>query len=342
MKKILVIGGYGQVGSRVCDNLLKMEKSVIVAGRDIKKCENYAKKSNFEMECRQLDVSNWSDQYLEQVETVVMCLEMNNMEVLEGCIRNKVNYVDITPTGALIEQIKERKEAVLEAGIAVCVGVGIAPGVSNVLCETLAEQFDVIEVIDSYIMLGIGESHGKNAVLWLVNNLNVVYDENLDKQHKVRSFSDGRNVILEGKEKHRFVRIDMADWHIMKEKHREAKVNSWYAYDKNSITILFEILQKVGILRLLKSKTIKTLFEKFMEFNMKVMKKIHYGTDRYAIMVEIRGRKDGKTAVKRDRITGSENCLLTAKMCALTAVRMSEMTAGFYYMDEIIDRTMIS
>lgn len=342
MKKIMVIGGYGQVGSLVCANLLNQGIPVIVAGRNPKSNTDGEKDSATNTECRMVDVTKWQDTYLKQVETVVMCLERNNLEVLEACIRCGVNYVDITPTGMLIEQLKQKKEEIAKAGIVVCVGVGIAPGVSNVLCENMSVEFEQIETIDSYIMLGIGESHGKNAVSWLVDNLNVTYDENGNEQHKVHSFSDGRSIVLDGEnKKRRYVRIDMADWHIMKEKHTDAKVNSWYAYDKKSVTMLFEGMQKLGLLKLLKYEKVKKVFTSIMEFNMKVMKQLHFGTDRYAIMVEIKGISKGKHVVKRDMITGRENAILTAKMCALAVGKVDGMSSGFYYMDDLITREQI-
>lgn len=342
MKKIMIIGGYGQVGSYVCDNLQKQNIDFIVSGRNLEKCKHYVEKTGSNAECRLVDVTKWMDSSLENVETVVMCLEMNNMVVLEACIRCGVNYVDITPTGSIIEQFKRKKEEIAKAGIVVCVGVGIAPGVSNVLCEAMARKFDNIETINSYVMLGIGESHGKNAVSWLVNNLNVTYYENLDRNRKVQSFSEGRSIVLSGeKKKRRFVRIDMADWHIMKEKHMDASVNSWYAYDKNSITFLFEGMQKIGLLKILKYPKVKAFFMKMMGISMKLMKKIHFGTNQYAVMVEMKGTIKGKSVIKRDIVTGRENSIITAKVCAQTAQKLGDMSAGFYYMDELLEREQI-
>lgn len=341
-KKIMVIGGYGQVGSYVCENLQKQNLDMIVAGRSLEKCKEYVNATMSGAECRKVDVTKWTDSYLDGVETVVMCLEMNNMTVLEACMRCKTNYVDITPSGSLIEQFKRKKNEIAKAGIAVCVGVGIAPGVSNVLCEAMAKKFDKIDTIDSYIMLGVGESHGKNAVSWLVNNLNVTYYENSDRNRRVKSFSDGRSILLKGeKKKRRFVRIDMADWHIMKEKHKDAFVNSWYAYDKNIITILFEGMQKIGLLNILKYPKVKAAYTKMMESSMKLMKLLHFGTNQYAVMVEVKGTIKGKAAIKRDIITGRENSVITGRVCALTAQKMGNMAPGFYYMDELLERTQI-
>ena len=282
------------------------------------------------------------DSYLDGVDTVVMCLEMNNIMVLEACIRCGINYVDITPSGSIIEQFKQRKKEIIEAGISVCIGVGIAPGVSNILCESMVKEFDQIDIINSYIMLGIGESHGKNAISWLVNNLNISYYENNDKSREVKSFSNGRNIILKGeKKKRRFVRIDMADCHIMKEKHIDAFVNSWYAYDKNIITILFEVMQKIGLLKILKYPKVKMAYMKIMKISMNLMKVLHFGTNQYGIMVEVQGLMKGKVVKKQDIITGRENSIITGRVCALTAQKIGSMEAGLYYMDELLGREEI-
>lgn len=240
---IMVIDGYGQVGKHICNHLLLQNKHIIVAGRNKTKLNlfmleatqsiqqnkinnqanqlNSNNKSNQDklsaIAARVVDVANWQDTYLEGVTTVIMALEQNNLEVMEACTRCGVNYVDITPTGTLIEAMEEKREEIQKSRIVACIGVGIAPGISNVICENLARQFSEIEEINSYLMLGIGEQHGSNAVDWLVENLGKSFYVNSDKTKLRKSFSDGRWAHLQGeKRKRRYVRIDLADWHIMK------------------------------------------------------------------------------------------------------------------------------
>lgn len=334
----MVIGGYGQVGTYVCRYLKALDKQVLVAGRSEEKCRKFALNQNIAY--RKVDVNCWDDKCLEQVQCVIMCLENNNEQVLKACIRNHVNYVDITPSNDIMEKIRKHKKDIMESGISVCIGVGIAPGISNILCEKLTREFDEIDEINSYLMLGVGESHGKNAVQWLINNLNVLFYDNYEKDHKVWSFSEGRNITFpEETKKQRFVRIDLADWHIMKEKHAEARVSSWYAYDMNSITYLFEMLQKIGFLHLLKYAGFKRFFTKFMSADLAVVQTLHIGSNKYASLIEVAGKIGEQKCVKRDIIRGEENSKITARVCALTAVKLCEMAAGFYYMDEILNKS---
>lgn len=285
---------------------------------------------------RVIDVANWQDSYLDGVGTVIMALEQNNMAVLEACTRCKVNYVDITPTGELIEAMEAKREQIKKSQIVACIGVGIAPGISNVMCENLARQFDKIEEINSYLMLGTGEKHGNNAVDWLVDNLGKSFYEDGDKTKRIKNFSKGRWTHLQGeKRKRRFVAIDLADWHIMKREHPEAQVRSWYAYDQNAVTILFEGLQKIGLFNLLKIPKLKQAFTKIMSLEMSLMEKIHFGTDKYAVMVEIRGVRNGKDTVKRETFKGKVNSKVTGKAAAYTAFIMQDKKPGLYYMSEL-------
>ncbi|MEC0554668.1 hypothetical protein P8853_14570 [Bacillus haynesii] len=54
--------------------------------------------------------------------------------------------------------------------------VGLAPGLTNLLAQKAAQALDETSCIDIAIMLGLGDSHGKAAIEWTVDHLNMVYD----------------------------------------------------------------------------------------------------------------------------------------------------------------------
>lgn len=334
----MVIGGYGQVGGFVSRNLVSENQSVIIAGRNLEKAEAFSKQYHLHCACRTVDTMHIQNGSFEEVSTVIMCVEENNVEVLKCCIKQGINYIDITPSYSIIGEIIAQKENIEKAGIKVIIGVGIAPGVSNMLCKEAVKELDEVTAINSYLMLGIGESHGKNAIRWLVNNLNVSYNESDDGKTMVKSFSDGRNVqLLKEEKKRRFVRIDLADWHLMLRKHPTAKVNAWYAYDKNIITRYFEILQKIGFLKLLKYKSFNKFFEYMMTSSMKVLKCIKYGTEQYASMVEVKGIKNHKTVTRQLMVTGKCNSELTAKVCMQAALKIENISSGLYALDDVLE-----
>ena len=107
----------------------------------------------------------------------------------------------------------------------------------------------------------------------------------------------------------------------MKEKHPEARIRSWYAYDMNSITCLFEMLQKTGFFRLLKYDGFKRFFTKFVNADLAVVQVLHLGSKKYTSLIEVTGKIGEKQCVKREIICGEENSKITARVCALTAVK---------------------
>lgn len=62
-----------------------------------------------------------------------------------------------------------------------------------------------------------------------------------------------------------------------------------------------------------------------------------FGTDSYAIMVEVKGTVNEEYIEKREIFRGRENNRITAKMCALVSDRISTKPTGFYYMDELVN-----
>ena len=102
-------------------------------------------------------------------------------------------------------------------GVILLLGVGIAPGLSNILAHELEKSFDNVMKVDSYLMLGIGEKHGLDGIKWLVNNITKKYyiiDNGLKKE--VKCFTSPKKITLIGESKKRnFYHFDLADWHIM-------------------------------------------------------------------------------------------------------------------------------
>ena len=166
-KVIMVIGGYGQVGGLVSEQL----QQVIVAGRNMDKAEGFIKEKNINGRARKIDTKNIDKDDLEDVDTIIMCTEDHNIDVLLKCLEEGINYIDISPSYQVLKEIESYRDKIEEVKIRVVLGVGIAPGVSNLLCKEAAKEFDKVDSIDSYLMLGLGEKHGANAILWFLNNL---------------------------------------------------------------------------------------------------------------------------------------------------------------------------
>lgn len=345
MNNIMIIGGYGQVGSYITKKLLSGNKkelnliNLIVAGRNISKAQDVLKKQNNKCEVRKVDVENIDSNEFKNIDTVIMCLENNNEGILKECIKNKINYIDITPSYAIMESILTHQTEIEEAGIVVMLGVGISPGISNLLVKRAAGEFDEVSDIDSYLMLGVGEVHGKDAVKWLVNNLNVIYEvDTKNTREKVKSFTQVRKVVVEkNKKAHSFTRIDLADSYINKKMYPQAQINSWFSYDVNCFTTLMRVMTKLGLFHFIHNQKVNMFYRRLFGFTMRIAQKMKIGTAKYASIVRVRGKRNENNQEIDIRVNGYCNNEITAYAAAYLARKVSDQQPGIHYASEIVD-----
>lgn len=337
---IMVIGGYGQVGgfaSRQIDN-------VIVAGRNQSKADKFILDNNINGISRYIDTNNIKKENFDNVDTVIMGVESNNVGVLQACIKYKINYIDISPSFDILSEIIKCKTQINEAGIRCVIGVGIAPGISNLLCKEASKEMDQINTIDSYLMLGLGEEHGKNAILWFLQHI-------YSTTKGVDSFKETKNIILDrkhGKKKQKMARIDLADWHIMEQEYKDAICRSWFSYDVSLITGIVCFMKRLGIFKSLvhknptKREKAYRRFQKILHLELSVAKFLHIGTDEYAVQVQVSGIKDGKEIEKVMAINGNCNSQITAKVAVKVAEKIEKIPEGLHFLDQVMDLEEVS
>lgn len=336
---ILVVGGYGQVGARVSKNLV----NVIVAGRNQSQADEFIAENNIEGISRRFDTSNLDDHDFKDVDTIVMCVESNNIDVLKYCIKLKINYIDISPTTSVLEEIESYREEIDRAGIKVIIGVGIAPGVSNLLAKKAVHEMDEVHEIDSYVMLGIGEEHGRNAVTWLLQNI-------YSKNPEIQSFTNTKKVPLLRSKRNKkiktnqiFTRIDMADSMIMGKLNPSAIARTWFAYDVNLVTRAVCFMKRLGFFHsinqpdLNKRKAAQQKMARLLNKEMRLAKVLHIGTDAYSIQIHVCGMKNHEKVEKTYVTYGYCNSNLTAYVAAETTKRIMDFENGLHYLEEVLD-----
>lgn len=341
-KKILVLGGYGQVGEKISHMLISKGKNIIVAGRSIKKAKSFTSDILEFAIPKQINIYNIdkNDPIFEEIYLVIMCLDQSNTRFVKLCINHKINYIDISPSYTILSEIEKLNESAKNQGVMLLLGVGIAPGLSNMLAYKLAKSFDIINSIESNLMLGIGEKHGADGIKWLVNNINKEYfikDNGVIK--KVQCFTKPKKIRLIGENKNReFYYFDLADWHIMHKTLKTENIISRFAYDVNWLTKEVGILKKIGFFYFTKFKLMGRIYERLFAFYMNVMQKFNIGSESYAVQIEIKGKKSGKPCAEKILATGKNNSLLTATVAVVAAeqVRLKETKPGVVYLEEFI------
>lgn len=72
------------------------------------------------------------------------------MAIFEACLEAKCTYVDYGGMGVYTVKQKAQQDRWKQAGVTSVIGLGSDPGMSNILCRAVADQFDRIDRINLY------------------------------------------------------------------------------------------------------------------------------------------------------------------------------------------------
>lgn len=187
-KKILIIGGYGKVGSNAAFFLISKGLSVVIAGRNLKQAESLAKKLGLLAEARLIDVEEDHDlDMLKDVTTVLMCVDQSTTDFAILCLENGINYVDVSATDAFHQDVEKLRSSARTNHALALLSVGLAPGISNLLAKQLSTSTG-FKNLNIGILLGTGEKHGKAAIDWTLRSL---FEANSPHRSKRMSFGQG-------------------------------------------------------------------------------------------------------------------------------------------------------
>lgn len=150
--KIVVLGGYGEMGRVVCSDLSQTFKGdIVVAGRDGKKADDFAKKfKNKRITAKAADISDKAsmNKVLEGARVVINATNYyTNVEVMEHALASGVDYLDL---GGLyhvtLKQLKLHSQFKKKHRLAL-LGCGATPGITNIMANHASRLLDKIDSI---------------------------------------------------------------------------------------------------------------------------------------------------------------------------------------------------
>lgn len=151
MKKILVVGGYGNVGKVVVHDLVKSGFQTWIAWRDEHKIQELvAELQSTLVTWEGIDIKNHSQlvQVFQKYDIIVNCLEYTlNAWIIDACLEAKVSYVDLGDTYNGILRTYSLDEKFKANGTFACLGAGSAPWIVNVVMKKVIKQKDTIDTI---------------------------------------------------------------------------------------------------------------------------------------------------------------------------------------------------
>ena len=335
-RKILVVGGYGDVGSRICLALAEyFPGDVIAAGRSLEKAEKFSMQTNGKVHSRQLNVTdNWEDHDLSQVEIIVMSLELPSSDFAQYCLQAGMHYIDTTASYRLISAIKGLHGLAIENRVTAIVSVGLDPGISNLLVKQCCLGMDEVTKAEINLLFGLGEEHGDGSIEWILNNLQNDYELSIDGlTTKVRSFQDGREVMFPSDlESHTTYNFNFSDQYVLSDTLGIPNVRTRMCFESSMTTGFLAALARIRFFKLLKYAIVR----KSLKF---ILRNLKMGTDVYSIKVSVCSNTNGAKVFRHGAILGNCEAQATAEVAALAVRRLigSKPESGVFHIEELFE-----
>src|SRR3982751_3462003 len=125
--RFLIYGANGYTGELITRYAVERGMKPVLAGRNAIAIEALAKKHHLEYRVFSLDETDRLDAALNEVEVVLHCagpFSLTSSRMVEGCLRNKKHYTDITGEIAVFEAMMSLDGKAKDAGVMVMPGVG--------------------------------------------------------------------------------------------------------------------------------------------------------------------------------------------------------------------------
>jgi saccharopine dehydrogenase (NAD+, L-lysine-forming) len=169
MKRILVVGGYGEVGSKVVLSLIALgHTSISIAGRSPLRGQAFIKKLNLEqISFIPLDTSSPDFAKLNDIDLIILCLEQKDPTFFKNLLLLGKTVIDISANDNLHQEI----EAFTNYSGHALLSVGLAPGLTNLLVKKMVMDMPKLSFAEIGIILGSGDNHGPQAIQWTIDNL---------------------------------------------------------------------------------------------------------------------------------------------------------------------------
>ena len=161
--RILIVGGYGAVGRYLAEQLA--EFPVTVAGRSLDKAQRFARTLEH-VQARHLDSHDEASLHkaLADVQLVVSCAPMDEPTLLRAAIARGCDYLDIGERTAFLKRARALCRDARKAGVTAVIGMGLMPGIVNVMARAAVERLEGAERLETALLLSADDEFGAEAL----------------------------------------------------------------------------------------------------------------------------------------------------------------------------------
>lgn len=323
--KILIVGGHGHVGSVITRALASQHpKKIVLAGRDIKRLQHFKHEEQLDIELLEFDIyQRPQPEWFVNVALVVVCIDQKTASFAVFCQEMAIDYLDVSANTAFYQLLDA---AAFNQTTGVVYSVGIAPGVTNLMANQLAQQLPDFEEMAIKVILGLADQHGDAAIDWTLSHLSDAYKL---KQFRglVKTFSQKKRIAYDGK-KLPVYNFNFSDQHSLSTRWPDKFITTYLGFDLKWVTTILYRSQQFNVLRLLERPWVKKVAKA-------LMKKGKLGTDLFCVQVTARNGRGQEVELT---IKGHNEAYITGKVAAYVANRVYQSgIKGFVQIEDVCE-----
>lgn len=315
--EILIIGGYGHVGSQIAARLLKTtDRPVRIAGRSPDRLHQAAARLGCESAVLDIAAPDTWPQALDRAAYVIVCVDQVTTAFARAVLERGLMYADITADDDFLRRMEQLDGLARASGGSAVLSVGLAPGLTNLLASKGTAGLDRVDSVRIGILLGLGDSHGAAAIDWTLRNFRKV------RRRKTDPIPFGTPPRA-----HPVIPFDFADQHVLRRTLGIAQVHTFITFDTPLLSRLsFPLLSGIATSPML-SRVLKA-----------IMLRTSFGSDRTALSIRVEGIKDGRRLARTLTMEGRQEARITALVTALLVEHALArgIPAGVHHIDQVL------
>jgi len=175
-KNIIILGGYGNFGKRITENLLYLKSiTIFITGRSYEKASELCvllaqKKPSIQLKPAQLDIQSTTfEQELADLKPFLVIhtggpFQGQDYTVPKACIKTRSHYIDLADDRRFVCDINKLDSAAKENKVLLVSGASSVPGLSSTVVDHYLPQFEQLKIIDFAISPGNKAERGEATV----------------------------------------------------------------------------------------------------------------------------------------------------------------------------------
>lgn len=329
--KILVVGGYGAVGRVAATHLARHYPGRVYAGgRNEGKAERLAEETNGAVRPLRFDMNDDGvvQEQLPRFRTVVVSIERGDDRFVRRCLELGLNYLEVAASHGRQREILDLHPLAVEKGAAADAGVGLVPGLSNLIAADVARQLGGAEQVEVSVLLGLGEEHGKDAIRWMLEAATEPFESAGEQPGPVEPLTEPKRVRFPGdRMARRAYRFDFADQHALVESLPARAASTRLCFDSRPITWLAargrRWLRRAGAVDP----------ERLMALS-RLLRRLRVASDRFSVHVSV--ENDGRSAT--GWVSGRDEAHATGVVTGIAGHLLHEGSypVGAHYVERVL------